>query len=290
MTQQSGTSLLLPAQIQPQVQAIAYAERGQRSVDGWLSRLDGTIIATLGGCQSADGVTGSVGEIGVHHGRLFILLGLMLQAGERAFAIDLFEDQEANIDASGFGDKAAFLRNLQRFGVDQGRVDILTGNSMEVTWSAIQDRVGMPARLFSVDGGHTAEITENDLLIAEAGLADGGVIILDDYFNPEFPAVSEGTCRFMTRCAGRISPVVLGDNKLVLARPDRAAAYRDRLLRHIPRRYLVRESTIMFGQPILILRTPGTMMQRLRQTDLVRSLRNHPLGLALKPVVRRILG
>lgn len=284
MTHSSGSSLVLSPQ------AVSYADRGQRSVDGWLSRLDGTIIATLGACQAADGVTGSVGEIGVHHGRLFILLALMLAPGERGFAIDLFEDQDANIDASGFGDKAAFLRNLKRFGVDEQVVEILTGNSMKLAWSAIQDRVGQPARLFSVDGGHTAAITENDLAIAETGLTEGGVIILDDYFNPEFPAVSEGACRFMAGQTGRMAPVVIGDNKLVLARPDRAASYRASLLKHIPRRYLVREESTMFGQPILILRTPGTLMQRVRQTEMVRSLRNHPVGLALKPLVRRILG
>ena len=149
--------------------ALRYASDGQKRVDGWLSRLDATIITTIGACQTADGVTGSVGEIGVHHGRLFILLALMLAPGERAFAIDLFEDQDANIDASGYGDKAAFLANLGRFSVDPGRVDILTGNSMDLHWQDIAAKVGQPARMFSVDGGHTADITENDLRIAETG-------------------------------------------------------------------------------------------------------------------------
>jgi hypothetical protein len=47
------------------------------------------------------GVFGSVGEIGVHHGKFLIpLVGNALRA-EPAVAIDLFEDQSANVDTSG---------------------------------------------------------------------------------------------------------------------------------------------------------------------------------------------
>lgn len=47
------------------------------------------------------GIFGSVGEIGVHHGKFLIpIIGNAL-AGEPAVALDLFEDQSSNVDVSG---------------------------------------------------------------------------------------------------------------------------------------------------------------------------------------------
>ena len=56
-------------------------------------------------------------------------------------------------------------------------------------------------RLFSIDGGHTAAITEKDLQTAAECLVDGGAVILDDVFNEAFPAVSEGLLSYLPRDA-----------------------------------------------------------------------------------------
>ena len=54
-------------------------------------------------------------------------------------------------------------------------------------------------RLFSVDGGHAADITASDLTLAEASLCPGGRVILDDYFTI-WQSVSEGASRYL--CSG----------------------------------------------------------------------------------------
>lgn len=265
-----------------------YVRGGHRRVDGWLSRLDASLIATVGQWQSTAGIAGAVGEIGVHHGRLFILLALLRKPGERAFAIDLFDDQQFNIDQSGQGDETAFRNNLVRFGVEPGSIEVVKGNSMALAWAGLADRLGPAVRLFSIDGGHTAEITRHDLGIADDSLGDGGVIVLDDYFNPEFPAVSEGMCRFMVERPQALAPFAIGDNKLLLARPDWAGRYRAMLVEAMPSRHFVRD-TELFGHPIAVFRTPRTLMQIIRQTNLTRRLRSHPVGQALKPIVRRFV-
>ena len=265
-----------------------YVRGGHRRVDGWLSRLDASLIATVGQWQNTAGIGGTVGEIGVHHGRLFILLALLRKPGERAFAIDLFDDQQFNVDQSGQGDETAFRNNLARFGVEPGSIEVVKGNSMALAWAGLADRLGPSVRLFSIDGGHTAEITRHDLGIADDSLGDGGVIVLDDYFNPEFPAVSEGMCRFMFDRPQALAPIAIGDNKLLLARPDWAARYRSMLVETVSSRYFVRD-TELFGHPIAVFRTPRTLMQIIRQTNLTRRLRSHPLGQALKPIVRRFV-
>src|SRR5262249_53077775 len=155
------------------------------TIDGWLTSLDASLVVALAKAQRSLGVRGSVGEIGIHHGKLFVLLALTLDEGERAFAIDLFQEQDQNDERSGFGDEAVFRRNLQLFEAPQDRIDTLRGNSLQWTWPRIAPAAGMPARLFSVDGGHGADVVQHDLGIADAGLAEAGVVIVDDYFNTE---------------------------------------------------------------------------------------------------------
>ena len=56
---------------------LRYAVFGRQLVEGWLSPLGLTFIDALESSQRQHGVTGHVAEIGVHHGKLFILLSLL---------------------------------------------------------------------------------------------------------------------------------------------------------------------------------------------------------------------
>ena len=265
-----------------------YIDGGQRSVDGWLSNLDARLIALLAAHQKQRGITGSVGEIGIHHGRLLILLALTLEKDERAFAVDIFGEQELNLDRSGEGDEARFRANLQRFGVPEAQVAVVRASSLDVRWPELERRVQARARLFSIDGGHTALVTANDFVIADEGLADQGVAILDDYFNPEFPEVSQGVCRHLLVDGGKLVPFAIGDNKILFARPGAGDAYRRMLQEAVPGKYFVR-TTEMFGQTVAVFRTRRRLMHVVRQSDMARRLRDHPLGRMLKPVVRRLI-
>src|SRR3546814_10878493 len=59
-----------------------YVRQGLKRVDGWLFPYSVDFIRSLAALQRDTGIAGSVGEIGVHHGKLFILLALARQAGE----------------------------------------------------------------------------------------------------------------------------------------------------------------------------------------------------------------
>jgi hypothetical protein len=73
--------------------------------------------------------------------------------------------------------------------------------------------------MFSVDGSHTSLHTWNDIVIAAQQLAPYGVIIVDDFYNSDWPGVQEGVHRLL---ASRLDlkPVMYGDNKLYLCRAD----------------------------------------------------------------------
>jgi hypothetical protein len=49
-----------------------YAAGESKTIKGWLSRIDAEILRSILTTQNMSGLTGSVAEIGVHHGRGFV--------------------------------------------------------------------------------------------------------------------------------------------------------------------------------------------------------------------------
>ena len=204
-----------------------YLKNGVNEVDGWLSIADKFLIWSLCNIQNAYEYSGSLGEIGVHHGKLFLLLLLNLQKGEKAFCVDVFDMQDLNIDKSGKGNEQIFLSNVDKF-ANRNMVHIIKDSSLNVNCSQIIEKVGK-ARLISIDGGHTSEITKNDLNLCEKILTDEGVIVIDDYFNAAWPGVSEGVCSYLQEYGDRLAPFAIGINKVFLCRPDLHSNYREKL-------------------------------------------------------------
>lgn len=162
----------------------------RHKVDGWFSRTDIEIFAALLNGQTDLGWTGSVVEIGTHHGKSFIPLALS-NDGNKAYVIDIFDDQDKNIDKSGKGDRARFLDNLKSLNVPTDHITIDARLSSDVSAADILNSVGT-ARFFHIDGGHHLQAVESDLDLAVAVSAEHGIICVDDVFRPEWPEVSMG--------------------------------------------------------------------------------------------------
>lgn len=239
----------------------SYCRRGHRTVEGWLSPIAIAAIRLLADAQHAAEVRGAVCEIGVHHGRLFILLCLLRRAGERALAYDLFGRQEENVDGSGAGDIARLHTNLERHGVARDDVVVVEVNSLALSPPRIRTDAGGPIRLFSIDGGHTAAATRNDLALAAAVIAPGGLVILDDFFNEAWPGVAEGACAFMAGATGpALAPVAIAGNKFVFTSgADSARRYQEAIMHSILRAEYKR--AIAFDRPVVV-RLPELSLRR----------------------------
>jgi hypothetical protein len=249
-----------------------YRMVGHRLVRGWLESEVLTVLKLLDSSQRNSGITGSVAEIGVHHGKLFIALHLLKRPEESSVAIDVFGDQELNVDKSGAGDIDKFHTNVRRWSSTVGLV-VHQGDSTKVEPQALLSLAGSPIRLFSVDGGHTEQIVLSDMRLAESTLAEGGVVIADDVFNPQWPGVCVGTLRYLD-LGGALVPFMIGFNKVLFARPQYCRKYRSRIEEAFRHRRLVDvQSSVFAGHEVGdLLRVPRTPAQIAARSELARSL------------------
>ncbi len=138
------------------------------------------------------GISGDVGEIGVHHGRFFFALDCLRSSGERALVADVFDQQNLNVDRSGLGDRNIFEANLKGISNNPGSVGIFQGDTLSVEFheylAAERDRF----RLLSIDGGHTVHHAMNDLRLAGKHIVPGGMVLLDDFCNIGDPFLQTG--------------------------------------------------------------------------------------------------
>ncbi|MDW5267535.1 MULTISPECIES: class I SAM-dependent methyltransferase [Acidobacteriaceae] len=246
----------------------AYLKHGQFQVKGWLLPGAAEAVVLLSEEQRSANVRGAVAEIGVHHGRLFILLYLLGAVDEPAVAIDLFSHQDLNVDHSGAGDLECFKQNLRKH-ADADRLIVHEGDSTQLTSGDLLQFGRGPLRMISIDGGHTADITAHDLAVGEGALAEGGIIILDDCFNETWPGVIDGVHRHFSQ-ARAIVPFGIGANKTFFCHPSFARKYAD-VLRKMDRRSVEQE---FLGQPVVCFHfVHRSFSQWYRRVDPWRSLR-----------------
>ena len=203
-----------------------YREHQYRSIRGYSATiLLSVLLPLIEEFQNKKGIAGDVGEIGVHHGRFFFALDALRATGERAVVADVFANQDLNIDKSGRGDREAFESHLYEVSHDPGGVTIYEGDSLAPEFHNLLCEGKFTFRLFSVDGGHTVHHALNDMLLADAHMCNGGIILLDDFCNPGFPGVSEAAFLYLQR-APRLVPVCTMSTKLAFMSISYAEEFR----------------------------------------------------------------
>lgn len=177
--------------------------------------IDAALLFFAYGALAAEaGVRGGTCEIGVHHGLSAIAVAALRAPGAPLTAIDTFGGSR-DADASGgmTGDERAFRATMARFYLDTSFVRVIAADSRTLAASRVAG-----CAFVHIDGGHSAEETQSDLALAAGASVPGGLVALDDYFNPSFPGVSEGTVRFLIERPGALVPLAIGCNKVLFQR------------------------------------------------------------------------
>lgn len=197
-----------------------YLSEGFKSVPGWVVPGLPEFLRILKDVEWNQ--EGGVAELGVYMGRFFLLLRAMLDKSEPSYGIDIFEDQDLNVDSSGTNRarQSIFEEYIKKYDVFDGKdITVIKGDSTSSkTHAELDARIPHGSiRFFSVDGGHTKIHTLNDLKLAEKYVADAGVVILDDILHPHWLGVMDGLVEYL-RSHPTLVPFAVGHNKLFLCK------------------------------------------------------------------------
>jgi Methyltransferase domain len=204
-----------------------YWSEGFPNIEGWVDPGMIHVLKELARIQAGLGIRGGMLEIGVHHGRLLIPLALLTGPGEHTVGVDVFDRQDLNLDKSGCGDQSVTRKNVRKYCGPTRKVSLIKMDSMAINIAvrvSLVEKYG-PFRIISIDGGHTVEHTVNDLNIAEDVLQSGGVVLVDDYYNMDYPGVHEGVVRFFASQPRKLRPFAYTQNKLLISDAAHAMRY-----------------------------------------------------------------
>ena len=214
-------------------------------IEGWFSRDAALMFMAYNEVLAAHGVSGDVLEIGVHHGLSTVALAAMRRDGAQLVAVDLFDELQAeNVSGSGRGSRAAFERNMRAFFDDIAFVRCIAAPSNTLDPAELGRRFSF----CHVDGGHSARETYDDLELCSRLLLPGGVVALDDYFNPAFPGVCEGAIKFWLAHDGVLTPIAAGFNKVVFQKTPAPFDVRPAFARRF--HYVPHESATLWETPV----------------------------------------
>lgn len=224
-----------------------YRSFGFNQVQGWAMVELIEVFNMLAGMDINK--SGGVLEIGVHHGRFFILLNALTGASDQSFAVDVFEDQRLNIDNSGSGSRNKFEENLRLYDRHNGsNTKIIAGDSTD-SGLLLPDIIQCGSlRYISVDGGHTVEHTVNDLVLANKLIRNDGLVILDDFLNRHWLGVTEGAFKYL-QSYPTLVPVALGFNKLFLCK----LSYYDYYFSAFDKFFMKTKVVVFGGRPTVVM-------------------------------------
>lgn len=223
-------------------QFVEYANVQAPQIDGWFFPPDMLAFFLLAGIQRSFGITGSLCELGVWHGKSLVLMSRFAADGERCYGYDLFPDD--------LKDRA--WANVQRFG-KPGAVELVACDSATLTTESLAGRLGAGVRFLHIDAGHEYHEVMHQLVLFAPFVLPGGIIVMDDYHDREFPGIESATLDFAEiDRPRRFVPFFSGGNKMYLCEPHRAQEYQQRLLSIEPvastsRVSRVRDFTVLVG-------------------------------------------
>lgn len=202
-----------------------YLLHGYQKIEGWVMEGARDVTLAIADIQKDFG-SGPVLEIGVWKARYLCLLSFVPKEAERIIGIDPIvgvPDREVHLKQ--------LRQNINMFARRPDLVTLLETRSEAINPAELIEMAGDKFQFMSIDGSHLKEHVLHDMTIAEAVLAEGGVLAMDDIANPIAPGVWEAFIRYGMNESATLMPFINAGNKLFLSQRAHAPKYRDTLLK-----------------------------------------------------------
>jgi hypothetical protein len=188
-----------------------YKEKVENEVRGWFFTHDLITFWLIDLIQKKASWNGHFCELGTYEGKSAITLGKLAGPDEKLFCFDNFEEVAQSTAAA----------NIHRFCPDlKDRLVCIRQDLTKLQSPPPQVELNS-VRFVHIDAAHGHSAVVNDLVNFLPLLTREAVIVLDDYFDPDYPGVSTAMTEFCLSDMGRhIRPFAASRSKMYLcARP-----------------------------------------------------------------------
>ena len=167
------------------------------AINGMMTIVAGQAFAVFQVAQNENNIKGHLAEFGAFKGRSAFIIDCFKRQNEIFYIFDINVTNE--------------LKSLFH-----GREDIQiiqSDSRLAASGSFIPKKHFRNFRLVHVDGNHTFENVQNDLVCAQKILGQRGLCILDDFENPHYPQVQAALYHYNYSSKGPLVPFLIGANK-----------------------------------------------------------------------------
>src|SRR4051794_6026794 len=158
---------------------------------GWFYHESAGIWDTLLSYQEATNNIGNMLEIGVYQGKSAGMLALHRRGEESCVLVDVLP--------------LTHVRHRIEQAVPDAKCEYLQEMSQFLLRHPFVREAARDFRWIHIDGEHSAQAVSNDLALAETLLSDRGIIVLDDFFSPCYPQITQALFRFLEANPGRLT-------------------------------------------------------------------------------------
>jgi hypothetical protein len=168
--------------------------------------------------QAGSGIQGNFLEIGVFGGKSAYLGAVHTRQDEACLLVDI-------------GDITPVAERIRK---ELNRTTLVVTARSDDPAAARQLAAYLgTVRWFHIDGDHSGFSTANDLRLADRFLAAGGIICVDDFFNPRYPQLSAAVYKFLFDHSFSYRMVLCGMNKCYLVRTVDYGFYEDLIRKYL---------------------------------------------------------
>jgi len=176
-----------------------------KRVVGWFYTFDNIIIYDILKSAQKD-ITGDICEIGVAFGKSAVAISNYKRPEDKLYLYEIFDEES----------KQKAEDNIKTYGTFNN-VEWRIENTTELTLDSVE--FDTPLRLLHIDGCHEHYAVFSDLTLFTQKMAKNGVVVLDDFNDPEYPGVNSGCLEFIYK-NGDWTIFAIGQNKAYLCRKE----------------------------------------------------------------------